>query len=139
MKSGFVELPNKEEIYYVEENIEFLGKEASVLFVHGNSSSSFSWLKTISGIKDKIKRHIIALDQRGFGKSSYKNHCNRFINWAEDLRDFCKKKGVKKCIVNGWSFGGGVSMKLAEISPELVVKLILTNSVPHTGIKIMNG
>ena len=30
-------------------------------------------------------------------------------------------------------------MKLAEIAPDLVIKIILTNSVPHTGMKIMNG
>ena len=30
-------------------------------------------------------------------------------------------------------------MKFAEIAPELVVKLLLVCSVPHTPIKIMNG
>ena len=47
MKSGYVELPNKENIYYVEYGVEFIGKDASVIFVHGNSSSSYSWMKTI--------------------------------------------------------------------------------------------
>jgi pimeloyl-ACP methyl ester carboxylesterase len=83
-----------------------------VLFVHGNSSSSASWVDTIEGIKH-IPNHIIAVDQRGFGRSSYKTPCNRFKEWAEDLKAFCKLRGIEKCIVNGWSFGGGVAMKFA--------------------------
>jgi len=35
--------------------------------------------------------------------------------------------------VIGWSFGGAVSMKLAEIAPELVTKIILTCSTSHLG------
>ena len=77
MNTGVIELPNQEELYYVEWNAEYLGQNPSVIFVHGNSSSSYSWLDSIEGIKH-INKHIIALDQRGFGKSSYKNHCNRF-------------------------------------------------------------
>ena len=33
----------------------------------------------------------------------------------------------------GWSFGGAVSMKLAETVPELASKLILTSSTSHLG------
>jgi pimeloyl-ACP methyl ester carboxylesterase len=35
--------------------------------------------------------------------------------------------------VIGWSFGGAVSMKLAEIAPELATKIILTCSTSHLG------
>ena len=42
-------------------------------------------------------------------------------------------------MVNGWSFGGGVAMKFAEIAPEMVVKMILTCSGPLEGLKMMNG
>ena len=59
-----------------------MGKEPSVIFVHGNSSSSYSWLETIDKIKDRVKKHIVAVDQRGFGKSSFKSTCNRFADWA---------------------------------------------------------
>ena len=61
--------------------------------------------------------HLIAIDLRGFGKSSYKTPCNRFEAWANDLKQFCKIRGITQCIANGWSFGGGVAMKLAEIAP----------------------
>ena len=66
----------------------------------------------MEGMKE-LKMHLVAVDQRGFGKSSWNTPCTRLVNWAEDLRDFCKVRGIEKCIVNGWSFGGGVAMKLA--------------------------
>ena len=135
MESGFVILGNQESIYFEEWGTQFKGKCPSLLLVHGNFSNCEWWHDTIQGLQH-LKRHIVAVDQRGFGKSSYKQPCNSFKDWAEDLVDFCKLKGIQKCIANGWSFGGGVSMKLAEIAPELVTKLILTCSVADEGLKM---
>jgi pimeloyl-ACP methyl ester carboxylesterase len=47
-------------------------------------------------------------------------------------------KNILKVILIGWSFGGGVSMKLAEIAPELVIKIVLTCSVSHLGLALTN-
>ncbi len=88
------------------------------------------WTETINALKDQ-KYHIIAVDLRGFGNSSYKAQCHHFKDWALDLVDFCKLKKIKECTAIGWSFGGGVSMKLAELIPETVKKIILTCSVSH--------
>jgi alpha-beta hydrolase superfamily lysophospholipase len=35
-------------------------------------------------LKDTGKK-IVALDLRGFGKSSYNNKCHRFGDWAQDV------------------------------------------------------
>ena len=83
-----------------------------MVFVHGNTSSTISWIEHMEHLKD-WKRHMIAMDLRGMGKSSYKNPTTRYAHWAEDLKDFCKVKGIEKCAVVGWSLGGGISMKLA--------------------------
>lgn len=81
MKEGMITLSNEEEIYFREINEEFIGKEPSILFVHGNTSGSYAWVDTMENLKG-MKRHLIAVDQRGFGKSSWKNPCNRFLAWA---------------------------------------------------------
>ena len=105
----------------------------TLLFIHGNFSNWSWWSETINALK-KYDYHIIAVDLRGFGKSSYKQPCKHFADWAADLADFCELKEVKQCFAIGWSFGGGISMKLAEMAPNLVQKLILTCSVPHEGL-----
>ena len=86
-----------------------------------------------------LNLHLIAIDQRGFANSTLKTPCNRLISWAEDIVEFCKLRGIQKCAINGWSFGGGVAMKVAEIAPELVQKMVLTCSMPVEGMKFMNG
>lgn len=82
---------------------------------------------------------MVAVDLRGFGKSSYQSQCFKLEDWANDVIDFCTIKNIKSCILNGWSFGGGVSMKIAELAPHLVHKLILTCSVPHDGMIMLKG
>lgn len=81
----------------------------------------------------------MAVDQRGFGESTYKNKCSSLKEWAQDLVNFCKIKNIKQCIAIGWSFGGGVSLKFAEIAPELVTRVILTCSVSHLGIRLLDS
>ena len=93
MKEASLKLPNEEEIFYRECNEEFIGKEPSVLFIHGNTSGSLAWVDVMEDMKE-LKMHLVAVDQRGFGKSSWNTPCNRFVNWAEDLREFCKLKGI---------------------------------------------
>lgn len=46
--------------------------------------------------------------------------------------------GVKKTVLNGWSFGGAIAQKVGEIKPDLVSKLILTCSVSDKGLPVKN-
>lgn len=45
---------------------------------------------------------------------------------------------INKAILNGWSFGGAISQKVAELAPEIVTKLILTCSVSHEGLQSLD-
>lgn len=109
----------------------------TLLFVHGNFSSSYWWLDVMKQLS-QYKYHIVAVDLRGFGQSSYNTACSYFGDWAVDLKLFCLSKNIKQCIPIGWSFGGGVSMKFAEIAPQIVCKLVLTCSVSHLGLILSN-
>lgn len=81
---------------------------------------------------------MFAVDQRGFGKSSYKQPVTRFTQHAEDLKSFIELKGLKDVVLVGWSYGGGIAMKTAEIAPELVSKIIPTCSISHMGLPFSN-
>lgn len=138
MKQGSVTLPNGENLHYLEWLPQEKGKAPTLLFIHGNFSDSQWWLDTADSFQ-YLNRHLVAIDLRGFGLSTYNNKCQRFCDWASDVREFCKMLGISKCIANGWSFGGGITMKLAEMAPELVTKMILTCSVSHEGLKMFTG
>ena len=42
MMDGSIKLGNGEELFYTECNTKYLGEQPSLLFVHGNISSSYS-------------------------------------------------------------------------------------------------
>ena len=90
-----------------------------MLFVHGNFSN-YQWFEDTLYHESLAAYHAISIDQRGFGFSTYNNLCESFEDWARDIGEFIKAKGIKKVNLIGWSFGGGISMKVAEMYPELV-------------------
>lgn len=57
----------------------------------------------------------MALDLRGFGKSSYVNKCTKFGDWARDVVELAALLKLTNIVLIGWSFGGGVSQKVCEI------------------------
>jgi hypothetical protein len=42
------------------------------------------WDEVVNNLID-TKRKILAINLRGFGKSSYNNPCKRFGDWAKDV------------------------------------------------------
>ncbi len=87
--------------------------EVKIIFVHGNYGSWACWNDVLELIKENKKYHVIAIDQRGFGKSSYKQPVTRFAQHAEDLKNFIELKKLKDVVLVGWSYGGGISIKTA--------------------------
>ncbi len=126
----FIELANGEEMAYLEEG---KGSKA-ILLIHGNMSSSIHWTPLIEKLEDDCK--IYAVDMRGFGDTSYNNRFNHLDELAADVADFCQRKKISKCVVAGWSTGGGVAMSLAALHPELVKTLVLVDSMSYMGYPI---
>lgn len=126
-------LGNGETIAYVEFGQQYKNQGPTWLFIHGFCDSKEAWEPAISFLKNG-QYHIIAVDLRGYGDSTYNQKCDSIQNWAEDLVDFCGKKGINQCVAIGWSNGGIVSMKFAELAPKLVTKIILTCSVAIRGL-----
>ena len=124
-------------MHYRELNPTSTLKQVIVL-IHGNFSSIKWWDDVVDELKPRGNR-IIVMDLRGFGKSSYNQKCYRFNDWACDVIQLLKMLKVEKAILNGWSFGGAISQKVAELAPALVEKLILTCSVSHEGFSSKNS
>lgn len=121
-------LKNGETISYIDIGT----REEVVLLLHGNFSSNTSFDNLINELKNDYR--IIAPNLRGFGESTYYRKINKISDYSEDLFSFLNQLGITKINVIGWAFGGAVAMDLTANYRGLVNKLVLLNSVPHTGI-----
>ena len=117
-----IELPNGETIAYRER----LGDGQLVILVHGNMTSSKHWDLLIESLDNQF--HIIALDLRGFGGSSYNQRITHIRDFAEDVKLFVDALGLKNFDLVGWSTGGMVCMQYCALYPEDCNKLVLLAS-----------
>ncbi|MEH7343565.1 alpha/beta hydrolase [Bacillus sp. JJ1532] len=117
-----VSLPNGETIFYRER----LGGTKKVLLVHGNMNSSKHWDVVLENMDPKYK--LYAIDQRGFGLSSYQNPIYSIKDLADDIDHFTKAIELKDFSIIGWSTGGTVSMQYVADHPEMCDKMILLAS-----------
>ena len=122
-------LSNGEEISYRE-----LGKELSkvIIFIHGTLVSSilFDPLSKLS-----VNFRIIAIDLRGFGKSSNNKEISTLDDFALDLILLLKELKIDKIYLVGISLGGGIAMKLAANYPNIVEKMILIGPLNIKGLQ----
>lgn len=122
-----IELPNGETLGYRERD----GGEQVLLLVHGNMNSSQHWDLVLENLDPRFK--IYAVDQRGFGISTYNKPIESLQDLSEDLKLFVDALGLKRFSLAGWSTGGGVVMQFAADYPEYVEKLILLDSMSTRG------
>lgn len=127
----FVVLKNGEKLAYIEQGVG----EKTLLLIHGNMSSGVHYLPLMQRLPEN--QHVISVDLRGFGDSSYKKAFNHLDELADDLVLFIEKlKLPVPLAVAGWSAGGGVALSLASRYPELIDKIILINSMSYRGLPI---
>ncbi|WP_347568864.1 alpha/beta hydrolase [Evansella sp. AB-P1] len=141
-----VQLKNGETIAYRERP----GKTDPIVFIHGNMTSSKHWDLVFEEMDEKY--HLLAVDLRGFGESSYNTRFDSLDELTEDVREWMELIGIVAAQggngsiseegldgadggvhVVGWSTGGGVAMKLAAFYPEYVKSLTLLSSLSTRG------
>ncbi len=72
---------------------------------------------------------ILRLDLRNHGHSFHSNEMT-FHAMATDVKNLLEHLNIHNAVVIGHSMGGKVSMKLADIAPELVAKLVIIDIAP---------
>jgi pimeloyl-ACP methyl ester carboxylesterase len=127
MKS--VVIPNGERIAYREQ-----GEGELFVLVHGNMTSSQHFDRLLAAL-DKDK-HVIAVDLRGFGGSSYNSPVTHMKDFSDDIKSLMDLLGHESYKMLGWSTGGGVVMQHAIDYPESVKGLFLVESVGISGYPI---
>ena len=112
---------------YVEQS----GARRPVLLLHGHGAS----MRTFSLMAARLAAggcRVIAMDQRGFGRSSPVPPMFGFPGLVDDAATVLEHLDLRSAIVVGHSMGGGVALGLAVDRPEVVAQrvaaIVLVNS-----------
>lgn len=115
-------------------NYETFGEGRDLLILHGWGANIGAVMPMVNAWKDKFK--VWALDLPGFGKSDMPGKEWDVYSYADFVKKFADKTGMKNPILVGHSFGGRLCIILAAkemINPE---KIILVDSA---GVKPKHG
>ncbi|MCL2481921.1 MAG: alpha/beta hydrolase [Propionibacteriaceae bacterium] len=125
-----VSLPNGETLAYRQCGTA----SQTIVLLHGNRASSVHWQTTMEVLEDEFT--VYAIDSRGCGDSTYNHAIDTVHELAEDMEAFIDILQIPPFSLVGWSTGGAVAMEVAADRPDLVLQLILVESVPPTGYRL---
>jgi len=97
-----------------------------VIFLHGFPFDKSMWKGQLDNLKNSNR--LIAIDIRGFGKSTDEDTPLSIDLFSEDLVSFMDKLNIKKAIVCGLSMGGFITLNAIKKFPERFEALILCDT-----------
>jgi pimeloyl-ACP methyl ester carboxylesterase len=107
----------------------------TVLFVHGNVSSSLFWQPTMLALPETCRP--LAIDLRGFGDTDPEpvDATRGVRDYADDLAAVIQALGLNEVHLIGWSLGGGVVLQYLADRPgtHRAASLTLVNPVSPFG------
>lgn len=106
---------------------------ATVVFVHGNVSSSLFFQPTMLALPAGVR--ALAVDLRGFGGSETLpvDATRGLRDFSDDVLSVLDALGIERAHLVGWSMGGGVVLSLLLDAPDRVQSLILEAPVSPYG------
>ncbi len=102
------------------------GQGDPVLFLHGLGASAISWRLTLVELGQHFM--VIAPDLPGCGESDKPEIDYTISFFADIMLKFVDALGIQKISVIGHSYGGGVTMYMYTLHPELFHKIALVSS-----------
>lgn len=105
----------------------------TVVFIHGNVSSSLFWQPMMLALPPDIDAY--AIDLRGFGQSEVLSvDATRGVrDFSDDVVSALEQLDLREVHLVGWSMGAGVIMQVLLDRPELVRTLTLVAPVSPYG------
>ena len=103
------------------------GKGDSILFLHGQPTSSYLWRNIMPHLEGQGR--VIAPDNIGFGKSDQPELAYTFGDHYRYLDAFVKKLNLKniKLVVHDW--GSGLGLHYARLNPDNVKAIVTMESI----------
>ena len=101
------------------------GREPSVLLAHATGFHARCWDPVVRRLGD---RHVIALDQRGHGRSD-KTDVTHWRVFGQDLAAFVRALDLEGVVGVGHSMGGHAAVEAAAAEPTRFSRLVLVDPV----------
>jgi 3-oxoadipate enol-lactonase len=101
-----------------------LGAHELVL-LHGQPGSAADWLQVAGRLPAEL--HAVAADRPGYGSSQLRG--GGFAANAQAVLDDLDSRGIKRAVLVGHSYGGGVALSAASLAPHRVEAVVLLASV----------
>jgi pimeloyl-ACP methyl ester carboxylesterase len=105
------------------------GTGKPVLLLHGQPGSSVDFHKVVTAFGGSLR--TLSIDRPGWGQTGGKA-CS-FAAQAELVAEELLGRDTGPVVVVGYSFGGGIALRLALDHPELVAGLVLVSSIGGKG------
>lgn len=101
------------------------GRGLPIVLLHGLASSSYIWNLVAPLLSDRFR--VVALDQRGHGRSERPDDDFGFATYVDDLARALDRLGFERAIVVGHSWGGNIAVQFAADRPERAAGLALVD------------
>jgi pimeloyl-ACP methyl ester carboxylesterase/uncharacterized membrane protein YbhN (UPF0104 family) len=101
-----------------------LGAHELVL-LHGQPGSAADWLQVTGRLPAQL--HAVAADRPGYGSSRLR--AGGFAANAQAVLVDLDSRGIKRAVLVGHSYGGGVALSVASLAPHRVEAVVLLASV----------
>ena len=111
----------------------------TVVFIHGNVSSSLFWQPTMLALDPTIR--ALAIDLRGFGDSqTLPVDATRGVrDFSDDVASVLAELGLGAVNLVGWSMGGGVVLQYLLDHSDRVLSITLVSPVSPYGFGATDG
>ena len=109
-------------------NYETAGQGEAIVFLHGMTGSTRDWTNQIAVLSSKYK--VVALDQRGHGKSAAPSGEEQYSIpiFVDDVFSLLRMLDIKKCCLAGHSLGGFTALEFALGHPDMLASLVLVDT-----------
>ena len=106
----------------------YVGKGSPIVLLHSFAHTKVMWFPQLSYFQ-KCGFRVIAADYRGYGESNFDQSRKYTIDsLADDISDLAFNLGLEKATFVGISMGGYVALSVWEKHPELIGRLVLSNT-----------
>jgi N-formylmaleamate deformylase len=104
------------------------GAKPPVVLAHGFSDDSLCWTPVAEVLA--LDYDVIMVDARGHGQSDAPERGYNMADMAGDLRGVIAELGLHKPVVMGHSMGGGTTLALAGLYPDVPGAILLEDAAP---------